>query len=115
MPGRKSQQLESQATQDMSSSQFLTPLELKNDSVEHQQGELSSKLKVKRRPSDDETPVEKRRPSDRRSRHRSSTSIGRSKAPGTLAKRLQQIFEFESLEEVISGEGSHLGHKPLLT
>lgn len=116
MPGRKAEQAETQATQDMSSSQFLAPLELKrDDSVERPQGEVASKLKAKGRPSNDETAVEKRRPSDRRSRPGSSTSVGMGKAPGTLARRLQQIFEFESLEEVISGEECRPRYIQLLT
>jgi sterol 3beta-glucosyltransferase len=100
--GRKENKSGEQPTDQMYSSQVLPPVlpgdggseALENDRV------MRSRPRV---PLVEEGPDEKRRLSDRKSR-RGSTSGGSSrKAPVTLAKRLQQIFEFETLEEVISG------------
>lgn len=118
MPSRKTNQAETQVAQDMSSSQILAPPEPHvNDSGGHSQDEVTvaSKPKGKGRTSNDEISVERRRASDRRNRDGSSTSAGKGKAPGTLAERLQQIFEFESLEEVISGEEDDSKPTQLLT
>lgn len=98
---KKEVKSEGQPSDQMSSSQFLPPRLPDDAPTETSQGEPPSKHKSKGIPSQ-EIHVEKRRPSDRKSRLGSSAGIPKGKAPVTLAKRLQQIFEFEDLEEVIS-------------
>lgn len=110
---KKEVKSESQPSDQMSSSQFLPPRPPEDAPAGTSQGEPPSKHKSKVTPSQ-EIHVEKRRPSDRKSRLGSSAGIPKGKAPVTLAKRLQQIFEFDDLEEVISGtllqreQGHHL-------
>jgi sterol 3beta-glucosyltransferase len=90
-------------TDQMSSSQFLPPRPLEPASPAISHGETSSKYKSRITPSQ-ELHVEKRRTSNRKSRQGSSAGISKSKAPVTLSNRLQQIFDFDDLEEVISGK-----------
>jgi sterol 3beta-glucosyltransferase len=109
MVGRKAPNTDAQATQDMSSSQILTRFEPKEEPEQRQQGKTYSNLEIKR-PSNDETAAERSRPSYRRSRHSNSTIICKGDGSATLAQRLQQIFEFETLEEVISGTQGTSAH-----
>jgi sterol 3beta-glucosyltransferase len=92
----------SQAVDQMSSSQLLPPKEPDVDAGETSPDETQAKRKSKMMPGQD-IQVEKRRPSSRRSRQGSTVGIAKSKGAVTLAKRLQQIFEFEEEEDVISG------------
>ncbi|KAF2195481.1 glycosyltransferase family 1 protein [Zopfia rhizophila CBS 207.26] len=98
--GRKEDKRTSLATERMSSSQILPPRPLEDESTATSQDEYPKKQKGKVFPGQD-IRVEKQ-PSLRRSRRSSTTGISKGKAPVTLAKRLQQIFEFEDLEDVIS-------------
>ena len=93
---------ESQPSDPMSSSQFLPPRSSEPASPAISHGETSSKYKSKVTPTQ-ELRVEKRRTADRKSRQGSSAGIPKSKASVTLATRLQHIFDFNDLEEVISG------------
>ncbi|KAF2661730.1 glycosyltransferase family 1 protein [Lophiostoma macrostomum CBS 122681] len=100
--GRKESKTEGQQADQMSSSQFLpartTPEELSKGSPDERP--LQPKAKVT--PGED-IHVEKRRTSKRsRSRHGSTAGLPKGRTPVSLAQRLQQIFEFEELEEVIS-------------
>ncbi|KAF2268463.1 hypothetical protein CC78DRAFT_551316 [Lojkania enalia] len=96
--GRKEANKDLASTDRMSSSQIL-PLRSPEDNTAGIEDEQLLKHKSKVVPIQD-MHVEKRGGSSRRSR-RSSTA-GAVKGPLTLSKRLQQIFEFEQLEEVIS-------------
>jgi sterol 3beta-glucosyltransferase len=100
--GRKESRTEGQQADQMSSSQFLpsrpTPEELPQSSPD----ERPLQHKVKVTPGQD-IHVEKRRTSERRSRHGSTAGLAKGRTPVSLAQRLQQIFEFEDMEEVISG------------
>lgn len=111
---RKESKSEAQPTDRMSSSQILPPRPPENESAGTSQDERPLKHKSKVTPGQ-EIHVEKRASSGRRSRHGSSVGVPKGKAPVTLAKRLQQIFEFESLEEVISGMFLQSWHQRLLT
>lgn len=102
MSTKKDVKSESQPSDQMSSSQILPPRPSEPASPAISHGETSSKYKSKVSPSQ-ELRVEKRRTSDRKSRQGSSAGIPKSKASVTLATRLQQIFDFDDLEEVISG------------
>lgn len=97
---RKDVVSEGQGVDPMSSSQFLPP----RPSVK-----TSSKTPTREQPvstkaavSAKHTDMEKERSSGRRSRQESSPGPPKSKAPVTLATRIQQIFDFEEVEEVIS-------------
>ncbi|KAF2739361.1 sterol 3-beta-glucosyltransferase [Polyplosphaeria fusca] len=92
---------ESRAVDQMTSSQILPPKPVQEASVETSEDEPQLKRKSKMMPGQD-IQVEKRRPSSRRSRKGSTAGVVKAKAPVTLAKRLQQIFEFEEVEDVIS-------------
>lgn len=98
---KKEARPEGQRTDQMSSSQFLpprpTPEELSSPTII----EPAPRAKANITPGE-EIYVEKGRTSGRRSRHGSSAGLAKTKAPVTLAKRIQQIFEFEEVEEVIS-------------
>jgi len=100
MAGRRESKTDVQPADQMSSSQFLPP----RPSIEPQTtpaGELPSRPKSKITP-DEDIQVEQGRTSGKRSRHGSSAAATTSKEPVTLAKRIQHIFEFEHVEEVIS-------------
>jgi sterol 3beta-glucosyltransferase len=99
---KKDVKSENQPSDQMSSSQFLPPRPSEPASPAISHGETSLKYKSKVAPGQ-ELRVEKRRTSDRKSRQGSSAGIPKSKASVTLATRLQQIFDFDDLEEVISG------------
>lgn len=100
MSSRRESKIEEPTVDRMSSSQFLPPkpseadISLKQDSSKHKSKGSSQQ----------EIHVEKRRVTDRKSRHGSTSSGTKGKTQVTLAYRLQQIFEFDDLEEVISGK-----------
>ncbi|CAO2654338.1 Nn.00g110710.m01.CDS01 [Neocucurbitaria sp. VM-36] len=97
MSSRKEVRTEGQPTDQMSSSQFLPPRPPSQAPSPNTTSDRLPKAKAKVTPGE-EIHVEK----GRRSRHGSSAAQTKSKAPVTLAKRIQQIFEFEGVEEVIS-------------
>ncbi|KAF2477933.1 sterol 3-beta-glucosyltransferase [Lindgomyces ingoldianus] len=100
--GRKESIRDTAVADRMSSSQILPPRRLDDESASISKDEQTPQYKSKVT-TGQEIHVEKRRLSiSRRSRHGSIAGISKGKAPVTLAKRLQQIFEFDSLEEVIS-------------
>ncbi|KAH7091030.1 sterol 3-beta-glucosyltransferase [Paraphoma chrysanthemicola] len=84
----------------MSSSQILPPRPSGNAAKQIPE-DRPARAKSKGVSSED-IHVEKSRSSGRRSRHGSSVGLAKAKGPVTLATRLQQIFEFEHAEEVIS-------------
>ncbi|KAF2878122.1 sterol 3-beta-glucosyltransferase [Massariosphaeria phaeospora] len=98
---RKEAKSDSQPTEQMSSSQFLPPRPPKDEPIVASPREPALMHKSKVTPGQ-ELHVQKQRTSDRRTRHESSTGIPKATASVTLANRLQQIFDFENLEEVIS-------------
>jgi sterol 3beta-glucosyltransferase len=85
----------------MSSSQFLPPPPTLDSSKGISASEQSPKGKARATPGED-VHVEKLRGANRRSGQASTASLAKSKSPVTLATRIQQIFEFEEAEEVIS-------------
>tara|TARA_R110002003_G_scaffold433_3_gene19711 strand:+ start:6276 stop:7262 length:987 start_codon:yes stop_codon:yes gene_type:complete len=97
---RKEARSEGQHAEQMSSSQILPPRPsdgtCKQTPVD---GPARAKANLA---SSEDVQVDKGRSSGRRSRHGSSVGLAQSKGPVTLATRLQQIFEFEHAEEVIS-------------
>jgi sterol 3beta-glucosyltransferase len=100
MSSRKDARSEGQRADQMSSSQFLPPRP-SPDEPPPPSSEYTPKANDKVT-AGEEIHVEKGRSSDRKSRHGSSVGLAKSKAPVPLAKRIQQIFEFEEVEEVIS-------------
>ncbi|KAF7455509.1 Sterol 3-beta-glucosyltransferase [Pyrenophora tritici-repentis] len=91
-----------QRSDQMSSSQFLPP---KPPSTElpTPPSDQSPKTDIKEKPTTgEEIRSEKSKSSGRKSRHGSSAGLAKSKTTVTLAQRVQQIFEFEEVEEVIS-------------
>jgi sterol 3beta-glucosyltransferase len=98
---RKENRLEGQHADQMSSSQFLPPRPSVEASTQMPRSAQPSRDKSKIIP-EQEIRVEKVRNSDRRSRHGGSAVLVKNKEPVTLARRIQQIFEFEEVEEVIS-------------
>ena len=86
----------------MSSSQFLPP-KPPSSSLPTPPSDQPSKADVKGKPTTgDDIRTDKGRSSGRKSRHGSSVGLAKSKTTVTLAQRVQQIFEFEEVEEVIS-------------
>jgi sterol 3beta-glucosyltransferase len=100
MSSRKDARSEVQRADQMSSSQFLPPRP-PPDEPPTPSSEQTPKAKESLAAGED-IHVEKGRSSGRKSRHGSSAGLAKSKAPVPLAKRIQQIFEFEEAEEVIS-------------
>ena len=98
---RKENRSEGQHADQMSSSQFLPPRPPAASSSQTPTSEQPLKAKSKITPGN-EIHVEKSRSSGRRSRLGSSAGVAKSEEPGTLAKRIQHIFEFDEVEEVIS-------------
>ncbi|EAT90042.2 hypothetical protein SNOG_03311 [Parastagonospora nodorum SN15] len=98
---RKDVRSDGQHTDQMSSSQFLPPRpSTETPSETHKRGDA---LKGKARATTgDEIHVEKQRKSERRGGQGSSVGLAQSRGPVSLATRIQQIFEFEHAEEVIS-------------
>lgn len=108
--GRKETKSESRPADVMSSSQFLpprpsndVPSDLSRDDVP-----VGNKIMTTKLPAED-LHHDKRRGSDRKSKQGSSASANKTKIAMPLANRLQQIFEFEDLEEVISGSSRRPG------
>ncbi|KAF1830750.1 UDP-glucose:sterol glycosyltransferase [Decorospora gaudefroyi] len=100
MPSRKDTRPEGQGVDQMSSSQFLPP-HLSPDESQTPSREQPAKAKPQST-TDEKLHVEKARGSGQKSRQGSSAGLAKSQAPVTLAKRIQQIFEFDEVEEVIS-------------
>jgi len=102
LSSRKEARSDSRRGDQMSSSQFLPPKPSLDD-LPTPPSEPKPKTKDKTKvAAGEDTQVDKGRSSGRRSRHGSSVGLAKSKAPVTLAQRIQQIFEFEEVEEVIS-------------
>ncbi|KAF9733093.1 Sterol 3-beta-glucosyltransferase [Paraphaeosphaeria minitans] len=101
MSGRKESKSEAYATNTMSSSQFL-PSHHSADEPPFSSRDESLVEPNPKPASGQDLRVEKRRGPDRNSRHGGTTSGPKSKKTVPLANRLQQIFDFEDLEEVIS-------------
>lgn len=101
MSSRKQSRSEAQHADQMSSSQFLPPRPSEDASIDTRRKENQSKADAKVTPGED-IHVEKTRRSERSKRPTDSTALTKSKGPVSLATRIQQIFEFEEAEEVIS-------------
>jgi sterol 3beta-glucosyltransferase len=101
MSSRKEARSGGQHADQMSSSQFLPPPPSPAASKETPTSEQAPRAKARATPNED-IHVEKSRSSNRRSKQGSTASLAKSKSPVTLAARIQQIFEFEKAEEVIS-------------
>jgi sterol 3beta-glucosyltransferase len=101
LKSRKDARSEGQSMDQMSSSQLLPPRPSAPESPSVIPSEQSSKTKAKATDGED-IYVEKSRSSRRGSRHGSLAGTVKSLAPVTLAQRIQQIFEFDEVEEVIS-------------
>ncbi|KAF2012068.1 glycosyltransferase family 1 protein [Aaosphaeria arxii CBS 175.79] len=97
---RKENKSEAHHADQMSSSQFLPPRPSEDAAVATSRDSKTLKHKSKVTAGQD-IHVEKRKQSDK-GRHGSVSNLAKSRAPVTLAARLQDIFEFENLEEVIS-------------
>lgn len=98
---RKDARSEGHPTDQMSSSQLLPPRPpLPESSSVHPSGRFS---KTKPNASaDEDTHAGKQKSSRRRSRQGSSAGATKSPASVTLAQRVQQVFEFKDVEEVIA-------------
>ncbi|OAL01443.1 sterol 3-beta-glucosyltransferase [Phaeosphaeriaceae sp. SRC1lsM3a] len=101
MSNRKQNRSEAQHTDQMSSSQFLPPRPSKDIASEARHSEKPPKESAKVTPSED-IHVEKTRRQERTKKPTGLTAMTKSKGPVSLAARIQQIFEFEEAEEVIS-------------
>jgi sterol 3beta-glucosyltransferase len=101
MSSKKDTRIDPQHADQMSSSQFLQPRPSSDAASMVTPSRQTSRAKRRAVPSDD-IQVDKVRKADRRSRQGSSAGLAKSKGPVTLATRIQQIFEFEDVEEVIS-------------
>jgi sterol 3beta-glucosyltransferase len=100
MDGKKDVRSESQGDDQMSFSQFLPPRQPSEAPPLPPANEQPSRTKAKATHAED-IPVENTR-HRRRSPHGNLTGLAMSKGPATLAERIQQIFDFEDVEEVIS-------------
>ncbi|KAJ4303770.1 Sterol 3-beta-glucosyltransferase [Kalmusia sp. IMI 367209] len=99
---RKESKSEARGVDPMSSSQFLPPPPPPEDEASSSSRDESLVRNKSRTSSGQDLHVEKRRGSERKSRLGSIATGSKGKATVSLANRLQQIFEFEELEEVIS-------------
>ena len=108
--GRKDTKSETRPADAMSSSQFLPPRSSKDDPSDLPRNDVpaGNRTMSTKLPAED-SHNEKRRGSDRKSKQGSSASANKTKVAMPLANRLQQIFEFEDLEEVISGSSHSPG------
>lgn len=100
MASRKDARPDGQGADQMSSSQFLPPRPSPDDLVT-----ASSPPPPKAKPSvrpGEGIHVEKGRSAARKTRQGSPAATVKGKAPVSLAKRIQHIFEFEQEEEIIS-------------
>ena len=100
--GRKDATSDSRPTDLMSSSQFLPPKSPPDGPSATSSNDQSSANRSTVTPGE-EIHVERRKTSDRKVKHGSTAALSKGKGPISLAKRLQQIFEFDDVEEVISG------------
>lgn len=101
---RKEARPDSQRAQQMSSSQFLPPKPSPTLSPTVPD-KAPSKAKDKQKEkgaANEETNVRQGFSTGRRGRNESAAGLDKSQEPVTLAKRIQQIFEFDEVEEVIS-------------
>ncbi|KAF1916265.1 sterol 3-beta-glucosyltransferase [Ampelomyces quisqualis] len=98
---RKETRSESQPAEQMSSSQFLPPRPVVDTSRDASPLAQPSRVKARGTLGED-IHVEKMRKPEKISRRESKTGITKSKGPVSLATRIQQIFDFEEAEEVIS-------------
>jgi sterol 3beta-glucosyltransferase len=98
---KKGTSAESQQGDQMSSSQFLPPRPSSEAAAQKPQSAQPSRATPKITHGQ-EIHVEKVRNADRRSKFGSAAGLVKSNEPVTLASRVQQIFEFEEVEEVIS-------------
>ena len=98
---RKAEISEAQSTDQMSSSQFLPPQPSPAESPTHSVKEHLSDSKIKLTPGE-HAYIEKGKSAGSKSRHGSSAGLVKGKTTMPLAKRLQQIFELDAVEEVIS-------------
>lgn len=101
MSNRKQSRSEAQNTDQMSSSQFLPPRPSDDTSRDTRRGERQTKVEAKVTSGED-IYVEKTRKQERGKKLTTSTMMAKSNGPVSLATRIQQIFEFEEAEEVIS-------------
>jgi sterol 3beta-glucosyltransferase len=102
MSNKKESKSEAQPADLMSSSQFLPPRSSKDEATAPSHGEPSLGHKSKVIPGQ-EIHVEKRRTTEPKSNLGSTSNLTKGKGSVPLAERLQRIFEFEDVEEVISG------------
>jgi sterol 3beta-glucosyltransferase len=101
MSGKKEGKKPATTTDRMSSSQILAPKASEAKSTEPKLSVSKQKSEAVSLPED---PDEKQISASRNLLQGSSAGASKSKVPvTTLAKRLQQIFQFENLEDVISG------------
>jgi sterol 3beta-glucosyltransferase len=101
LKSRKDARTEGQSMDQMSSSQLLPPRPPPPESPSVTPSGRSSKEEHQATAGED-VQVEKSKGSGRRSRHGSSAGTSKTAALDTLAQRIQKIFEFEDVEEVIS-------------
>lgn len=104
MSGRKEARSESKRTNQMSSSQFLPPNPA-SSRPPVTSNENPSEIRdsdTTKAPAGEETRIEKGKGRGPKSRPGSTAGLDKTNAPETLAKRIQQIFEFDEVEEVIS-------------
>jgi len=102
MGSRKDVRPEGPAADEMSSSQFLPPRPEADELAPGPSQPTCSTARPGVRPGD-AIQVEKSRSGARKTRQGSSSSgLAKNKAPLSLAQRIQQIFEFEQEEEVVS-------------
>jgi sterol 3beta-glucosyltransferase len=101
MSRRKEVRSDGQHMDQMTSSQFLPPRPSAEASKDAPKSEQPSKANARATPNN-QVRVEQVRKAERSSRQESSVGLAKSKDLVTLATRIQQIFEFEDAEEVIS-------------
>lgn len=99
LSSRKEIKSDGQKSDQMSSSQFL-PSKVSADELK-QTSSTDHSSKATMAP-DEDLRVAKTRGSARRGRHESGAGLAKTKAPVSLARRIQQIFDFEEVEEIIS-------------
>jgi len=99
---RKESKSEALPEDQMSSSQFLPPRPTGDDSTKVIKDEPLFRHKSRATPGE-EIHVEKRSGTDRKAKLGSTAGVPIGKDSVTLAKRLQEIFEFGEVEDVISG------------
>lgn len=102
-PSRKESRTEAQGEDLMSSSQFLPPPRPSKEEPSSPSPDESLSRNKTKTTSDRDLSVEKQQSSERKGKAGSITGGSKGKTTVSLANRLQQIFEFEDLEEVISG------------